>query len=488
VEVRQTDNDFATCARITIQEMSKTCFLTLATTAIGFGSLLVAHAELLQSLALQAAMGMMCCYVCLMAVLPATLVLCGSRLCPHRCSAISSESIVAATDNASHTVVNSRLDNFWTSLGAFISRHAAAIVLLHLLLAGWTLWSSRNIPINSYMFETYDSDHPTMDAVRIMDDRMSGLISLEVQLRARDASRVFDEEVAAALSKLRQQIPQDERVTFYRDYVEFLSVFDHGRTITDDSTAAADSLRRVQLALKQLDDPAVTSAFLGKDEPVARVMMRIRDVGSAGMKDLIKSVTQNLKQQLPNDIQFTLTGDAYLHAVCMDAFVRDLFYSLIAASGVIFMLITVLFRSLRIGLISAIPNMLPLFMTLGYMHLRGYEMTAGNVIVFAISLGIAVDDTIHFLARFRDERKSVSSQEAIQGTLSTSGRAIVLTSVLVVSGLSVLTFSDFVPTRRFAELTAITMCTALPGDLMLLPALLALFGGGTAAAVTDDPE
>ena len=63
----------------------------------------------------------------------------------------------------------------------------------------------------------------------------------------------------------------------------------------------------------------------------------------------------------------------------------------------------------------------------------------------------------------------------MQNTLHSSGRAIVLTSVLVVSGLSVLVFSDFVPTRRFAELTAITMCSALPGDVILLPALLNLF-------------
>ena len=116
-------------------------------------------------------------------------------------------------------------------------------------------------------------------------------------------------------------------------------------------------------------------------------------------------------------------------------------------------------------------------MTLGYMNLRGYELTAGNVIVFAISLGIAVDDTIHFLARYRDQRKLLSSEQAVQEALSSSGRAIVLTSVLVVSGLSILVFSDFVPTRRFAELTAVTMCAALPGDVILLPALLKLFGG-----------
>jgi predicted RND superfamily exporter protein len=110
------------------------------------------------------------------------------------------------------------------------------------------------------------------------------------------------------------------------------------------------------------------------------------------------------------------------------------------------------------------------------LYLRGYELTAGNTIVFAISLGIAVDDTIHFLARYRDESRSREPAAAIAATLHSSGRAIVLTSVLVVCGLSVLVFSDFVPTRRFAELTAVTMCAALPGDVILLPTLLLMFG------------
>ena len=99
------------------------------------------------------------------------------------------------------------------------------------------------------------------------------------------------------------------------------------------------------------------------------------------------------------------------------------------------------------------------------------------MLVFASSLGIPVDDTIRGLSRFAAARGTAAPLEAIQNTLYSSGRAIVLTSVLVVSGLSVLIFSDFVPTRRFAELTAITMCSALPGDVILLPALLHLFAG-----------
>ncbi len=488
--LQQSGGEIATCARTTMREMSRTCFLTLLTTGVGFGSLLIAQADVLKSLAIQAAVGMACCYVSLILVVPPMLILCGRRLCPLPDGNGADDATVGDADLLQVTKGNghaatSRLRKVWRVLGHWISVYSVPIVALHLLAAGWTLWSCRNIPINSYVFETYDDDHPTMEVVRTMDERMSGLISLEIQLRADHRDRFFDADVAAALLTMRESIPRDDTVTFYRDYIEFLAVFDNNRTLTRDPARAAASLRRVRIALKQLDTPKTTSAFLGTDEPVARVMMRIKDVGSTGMKELFRNVENVLRSELPSDIQFTLTGDAYLHAVCMDVFVRDLFYSLLAASGIIFLLISLLFRSLRIGLISAVPNMFPLVMTLGYMHLRGYELTAGNVIVFAISLGIAVDDTIHFLARYRDERKSMSSEHAIQEALSSSGRAIILTSVLVVSGLSILVFSDFVPTRRFAELTAITMCAALPGDVILLPALLKLFGGRSGNLSTD---
>ena len=105
--------------------------------------------------------------------------------------------------------------------------------------------------------------------------------------------------------------------------------------------------------------------------------------------------------------------------------------------------------------------------------------------VFAISLGIAVDDSIHFIARFREEiREHGSSVEAaIRRAFYGAGRAMVLTSVLVVSGLAVLLLSDFVPSRRFAELTSVTMIAALVGNLIVLPACLSLLWRRKGAAV-----
>src|SRR6185295_1198076 len=141
-------------------------------------------------------------------------------------------------------------------------------------------------------------------------------------------------------------------------------------------------------------------------------------------------------------------------ARALNTLIRDLYYSLLTASLVIFGLIAIEFRSVRAGLIAALPNLTPLSITLGYMGLRGYDMNVANVIVFTICLGLADDNTIHFLYRFREElHVGHDVPRAIQRAFRGAGRAIVATSVLLLAGMAVLLLSNFIPTRRFAELT-----------------------------------
>ena len=459
------NNTVEICVRRVMTEMSRTCLLTLATTAIGFGSLLMARSEMLQLLALQSAIGMACNYVCLMLVLSSGLTLTAHHLRPAGPQKSGSEPILPQSRP-------------WEQLGIFVCSNAKGIVAVHLLAAGAAVAVALNMQVNSFMLETYEPSHPVVQVTRTLDDKMSGLITLEVQLQADHLDRWFSADLATGCRRIREQLRQDDRITFTRDYVELLSALDE-RVLSDNSQVTEAGIQQVQRLLPRIKRQEILSSFIAADQPKARIMLRVRDIGSSGLKQLFVRVNEILERELPDDIGFQLTGDAWLHTVCMDQFVRDLFYSLLAASGIIFVLIGLLFRSARIGLISAVPNLFPLTMTLGYMYLRNYELTAGNVIVFAISLGIAVDDTIHFLARYREEAvPHCDASTAITGALRSSGRAIVLTSFLVVSGLSVLVFSEFLPTRRFAELTAITMLAALPGDLLLLPALLSLWAKG----------
>lgn len=470
----QSDATTRDVTRVVMSEMAVTCFLTLATTAIGFGSLLLARSTLLQTLAAQAVLGMVCNYFGLMLVLTSGLVLLGDRLRPDAdLSESPGQRRTTAMIDAVYAWMHRVSERALRLLCAVIVRRSRLIIAVHLVAAAVALWWSSDMRVNSRMFETYDADHPVMQTIDLLDTQLSGMVSLELNLRAPESDDFFRPDVAAAVRRIRSTAEKDSRITFCRDYTQILAAFDSRITSTDPERVS-DALGRISRVIKRLDVSRVTRDFIAQDEPAARIMMRVHDIGSAGLTELIADLDALAKKELPPDIQSQVTGDAALHAICMGVFVHDLLVSLITASAIIFALIGILFRSFRIGLISALPNLLPLVITLAWMKLRGFELTAGNVIVFSISVGIAADDTIHFLARFNEESRSGRSPRlACVSTIRSTGRAIILTSVLIVCGLSILIFSDFVPTRRFAELTAITMVAALPGDLILLPALLA---------------
>ena len=145
--------------------------------------------------------------------------------------------------------------------------------------------------------------------------------------------------------------------------------------------------------------------FMSPDETHARLLLKIRDVGTRDTLALVATLEAKMAELFPpgSGITYRLTGDAYVSALGLTQMIHELLFSILTAAFVIFGLIAVLFRSLRIGLITIPPNVIPLVVTFGYMGLRGFDLNAGNVIVFTISLGIAVDNTIHYILRFREE-------------------------------------------------------------------------------------
>ena len=169
----------------------------------------------------------------------------------------------------------------------------------------------------------------------------------------------------------------------------------------------------------------------------------------------------------------------------MDAVVDDLMGSLALALVIIVLILTLLFRSIRLGLLSIPPNLIPLVFTMAYMVWRDIPLNAATVIIFSISLGLAVDGTIHVLARFREETRlnGLSTESALILAARGTGRAIVVSCVTLMAGFSVLLFSNFVPVQRFGELIAVTVGCTLFATLIVQPVLLKVAGG----KATDKP-
>jgi predicted RND superfamily exporter protein len=134
-------------------------------------------------------------------------------------------------------------------------------------------------------------------------------------------------------------------------------------------------------------------------------------------------------------------------------------------------------RSPRLAIIALLPNLVPLIFITASLAIMGSDLQTSNIVTFTVALGLAVDDTIHFVVRYSQERRQGKSlEEAIRQSFLGAGHAIVLTSILLILGFCTLMGSDLTSTRHFGVLSAVTMVAAILGDLLLLPALLHLFG------------
>ncbi|MCA9069007.1 MAG: MMPL family transporter, partial [Planctomycetaceae bacterium] len=380
------------------------------------------------------------------------------------------------------------LSRFLCRVATLVTRRPKLIFVSSLVLMSCALFVARNVKVNSSRTETYDATHPTMQSLRLVEQELSGLFPLEIELQSDDPDLFYQADFVRKLAAFQRFALNDEDVLFARSYLDLhaevepslrdLLVENPSESLPDLQGTLNTSRIRIQSAEAEMG----YSAFVTGDRKQARVMLKIRDEGTYETQKLIDRLNGELQDLFPtgSGVQFQLTGSSYVNTFAMNQLIRELLGSLLGASGVIFLIIVLLFRSFRFGILAVLPNATPLVLTVGYMGWQGYDMNASNVIVFAIALGIAVDDTIHFLFRFRDEHQRVGDvTQAIHLALEGTGRAIILTSFLIVIGLAVLLFSQFIPTRRFGELLIVTMAGALVGDLLLLPTCIILFSKAT---------
>jgi len=169
--------------------------------------------------------------------------------------------------------------------------------------------------------------------------------------------------------------------------------------------------------------------------------------------------------------------------------VMDLVTSLGTAAIIIFLILSIVYKSIRIGVISILPNLFPLCVAGTYLALTGQALEIVTVCAFTCCLGIAVDDTIHFLTRYVEEKKETTDEgEAIRRAFTAVGTALVMTTLVLVAGFMTVLFSETREHRIFASMSAITVAAALFGDLVFLPAILARFGEKKSRDASDGSD
>lgn len=438
------------------------CLLTSVTTAIGFFSLITADTQLLREFSWQAGVGVLFAFAVTVTLLPTLL----PSLRPVR------------------RRVRDTPDEPFERLGRFVLARPRAMLLFGALLAAGSVAAASQVKVDAFLFDVFGDPPPVRVATSEVEEHLGGVLPIEISLEGPPGAFADPDRYAsvAAVQRLAAAQPGVLSTQSYVDYhqaARALLLSDPSqRDVMPDTREQVQQLQ--MLLAPGPDELEGVRRFVDDEMRYARLLVRVEDAGGRAQLALAERLEAELERRFGEDpdVSYRLTGDAYVASVALESLVGELGGSLLLAFVVIFGVLTLVFRSLKLGLISIVPNALPLLIAAGYMGLAGIPLDLTTTTTFAIGLGLAVDDTIHFVARFREEQaQGKSTHEALLATYGGAGRAIVFTSALLFFGIGVLLVSSFAPTQTFATLMMLTVSAAVVADLVVLPPLLLLVYG-----------
>lgn len=436
----------------TMDHMIGACLLTSLSTAVGIGSLILSGMLSLQQFAIWASIGILIAYLLSVGLVPAILAL----LPPpsQRVQGLVESSLIARAMQATVRLVFGH-----RALGLALTAIGIALTCGIGLIQVDTRFSS-NIPASA----------PSGQASELLKSKLSGTSMVQIVIDG--APYTFEEpEHLRAVKQVEDLLlaqPEINHVTSVVDLIEethrqFDPTAGGSQAIPDDGRELTDYF----VYLSQTD---LLDRLANADRSRVVLYAAMNELGTAAQLDLLHRVDDFARRELPATLTLHSTGTAKLFATTSHKLVNGQVRSLAFTSLALALMLIIALRSIRLGLLSMIPNAIPVVLTLGAMGYLGIPLGTSTIMISCIAIGIAVDDTIHFLSRYL--RESATSSDPIAATILSTGRAIVFTTLVFTGGFIVFAFSNFEPTRHFGLLTAFAMIAALFADMLVLPLLL----------------
>lgn len=436
------------CKR-SLETVGLACFLASLTTAIDMGSLGWSSHEVVREFGWSCVIGSMITWVSVMLVLPLLTMTRWSNRFRSGSERDPLKNVVSKLEPAIQWVLDRKI---WVS--AF-----AIVITLSLSMVASTLRpddrKSSSIPKGS----------EAQRAMEQLDQSMGGLDVCTVDVRW-DPEVIEKEGVVQAMIQAEDLLRGESLIGHPLSLVTMLNALPGEGNAVD------------KLSMAELLPPPLRQRMFNEEQSTGTMTFRCKDLGTATYQqtyERLEGGLQEIVRQNPG-LSMELNGDAIWRWRNLFQIVRDLSLSLGSAAMIVFFVLAIAFRSLKLGLIAIIPNLLPLLASATYMVLTKQPLEVVSVCCFTICLGIAVDDTIHFLSRYLEEHKHGGDQASvIRRSFREVGTGLLMTTIVLVAGFSSVLTSDTYDHRVFASLGIVTLITALLCDLFLLPAMLATF-------------
>ncbi|MBB6327726.1 hypothetical protein FHS59_003369 [Algoriphagus iocasae] len=362
-------------------------------------------------------------------------------------------------------------------LFSWILKRRKTVLITFLAISILSIWAGSTIHVNGFLLDNLPSNHPIQNDLDYFDEQFGGSNPLELYLEVGEkAGSLLDYEVLQEIEKVEAKLQELLDTASLISPLTLVKSLNQAQNQGSSKAFVFPSRGQFQRMNRFLDRDLGDFGIrvLADNNKIGRISSRIPDYGTLKMNAIRSQLNEFVKAEIdPKLLKVSWTGTAYLIDLGHQSVTSQMAKGLGFAFLIVGIIAGVLFRSWRISFILLIPNIIPLIWMLGLMYVLGVEFKLTTAILFTVAFGIAVDDSIHFMTRLRFElAKGISLVYAIKRTFLETGKAIILTSVILVSGFGLLIFSQFGVTHFTGLLIGASLIFALFADLFLLPLLL----------------
>jgi predicted RND superfamily exporter protein len=457
----QLGDDKITAIKYSLALNMRPIIITSATTAIGFLSLNFAKVPILSDLGNLVAVGVFFACLLSLTLLPALLFIMPIRFVPS---------------------ANINSTSQWTNIAELVRKNIRILLLCCLVLAiGGSYLSSQN-RLNDIVIEYFNKENSFRQDADFQQNNLSGLSNVDFAIYTDTENGINDPAFLAHIEAFTVWLNQQEEVDHVVSYSNTIKRLSKNMNQDDDDfyrLPDTQNLAAQYLLLYEMSLPfgLDINNQIDINKSAVRIMVTLKNLGSTEFTDFEARAKEFMQQ---NAAQYRVEAAsiplifAHISKTNMQSMIQGAVIALLIISA----LLVFALRSLKLGLISLLPNLLPALMGFGFWALYSANISMALSVVLTMTLGIIVDDTVHFLSKFKSALdKGYNALQSVEFAFKNVGNALLITTVVLASGFSVLAFSDFAINSEMGMLTAIIIVAALVIDLTLLPALLLFIYG-----------
>lgn len=460
-EVKLHGNKVKSLQRV-ITKIGNATLMTNVTTASGFATFMLTESQLLKEFGTVASLSILAIFILCLLIIPILY------------------SFLPYPKERHLEHLNRRWVGYFVSwIERIVKRKRIAIYATSVLLLVLSFIGIYQIRISGSLIEDMPKNAEFFEDIRFFEEEFNGIMPLEIMVDTKRKKGVLKLSTLKRMNELEELIIETPELSKPISVVSLVKyskqAYYNGNPKHYQLPTSQENSFILSYAKNSTSDVDLFKNFVDSTGQYARITTFMKDIGTDKMEHIEENVQNKINKVFPKDqYNVTITGKALVFQKGTKYLVKNLTISLSLAIFLISLFMAYMFRSFKMIIVSLIPNLLPLLITAGLMGYLGVPIKPSTILVFSIAFGISVDDTIHFLAKYRQELQANHWRinKSVYAALRETGVSMFYTSIVLFFGFSVFTISSFGGTVALGGLVSITLLFAMLSNLILLPSLL----------------